>query len=300
MKKKIIFIVGPTASGKSVAALTLAKKINGEIISADSMQIYKGLDILSAKPSAQEQQRIRHHLIDIVAPHQLFNVKKFIRLSTQVIEDIHKRQKTPIVVGGTGFYIDSLLNGLFEGPAKNASLRRKLQRQAHRYGSDYLHKKLKKVDPDAARKIHPHDLRRIVRALEVFAITGKPISRLQRDRRGLLQDERYVISIFGLRVPREKLYAKINQRVEAMFKKGAVAEVRRILRKRTSKTFRQALGIKEIAAFVNGKLSLAETKETLKRNTRHFAKRQLTWFQHHASIEWIKDISKIPLLISKK
>lgn len=287
-KKPVIFIVGPTATGKSNAALRLAEKINGEIISCDSMQIYKGLDILSAKPSRQERKRIKHHLMDIISPAQSFDVNKFVRLSTEIIEDIHQRGKVPIVVGGTGLYIDSLLNGLFQGPAKNAAIRNTLQKQAKQYGCGPLHQQLEKIDPAAARRIHPHDARRIIRALEVHTITGQPISVLQKQRRGLLHDKRYALKIFGVRLPRQQLYANINKRVEAMFKKGAVAEVKRILRKRTSPTFRQALGIKEIAAYLKGGLSLDAAKELVKKNTRHFAKRQMTWFRRNKKIKWIE------------
>jgi len=292
-KKQIIFIVGPTASGKSAAAIRLAKKINGEIVSADSMQIYKGLDILSAKPTKAQQKQVTHHLIDIIGPGRSFNVNTFVRLAAKAIEDILERGKVPIVVGGTGFYIDALLCGIFKGPAKNAALRNKLEKQARRYGNDYLHDKLKKVDPDAAKKIHPHDLRRTIRALEVYMITKKPITQLQKERQGLLDDPRYDIRIYGMALSRQQLYENIDKRVDVMFRKGAASEVKRIMKDRLSKTFKQALGIKELAPYLSGETSLEEAKSSLQQNTRHFAKRQLTWFRRYGNIHWIKDLRQM-------
>ena len=164
-KRKIVFIVGPTAAGKSKHAVKLARKIGGEVVSCDSMQVYKGIDILSCKPSEAETKKIRHHLFDIIFPSQDFNVNKFIKLSRQLIDEIHNRGKIPILVGGTGLYMDSLLNGLFEGPSKNSKIRSDLYKKAKTYGSNYLYKRLKRVDPQSAKRIHGHDVRRIIRAL---------------------------------------------------------------------------------------------------------------------------------------
>lgn len=286
-KNKIIFIVGPTATGKSKLAIKLAKKINGEIISCDSMQVYKGLDILSCKSSRKEMNRIRHHLIDIVQPKQYFNVNKFIKLSKKLIEQINNKDKVPILVGGTGLYIYSLLNGIFQGPAANFKIRKELYRKAHIYGSNFLHKKLRKIDPQAAEKIHHHDLRKIVRALEVYQITKKPISKLQKQRKGILDDRRFKIYIFGLNLPREKLYKNIDKRVDLMFRKGAIKETKRLLNQKSSQTFKQALGIKEINSYLKGEISLEQAKQLLKRNTRRFAKRQLTWFRKNPRIHWL-------------
>jgi len=291
-KKKVIFIIGPTAVGKTKHALRLAKKVGGEVISCDSMQVYKGIDILSCKPSKTERSRIKHHLIDIISPSQDFNVSKFIKLSKQLTEEIHKRGKIPIFVGGTGLYIDSLLNGLFEGPAKNPAIRKKLYKKAKLYGSNYLYRRLKNIDPQAAKKIHSHDLRRIVRALEVYQITKKPISKLQKQRRGILQDKCFKIYLFALNIPRERLYKNIDKRVDGMFERGVVREVRRILKKRCSKTFRQALGIKEINSYLRGTIVLERAQQLLKQNTRRYAKRQMTWFRRNIRIQWLeKNIS---------
>ena len=291
-KKKVIFIVGPTAVGKTKHALRLAKKVGGEIISCDSMQVYKGIDILSCKPSKTERSRIKHHLIDIISPSQDFNVSKFIKLSKQLTGEIHKRGKIPIFAGGTGLYIDSLLNGLFEGPAKNPTIRKKLYKKAKLYGSNYLYRRLRNIDPQAAKKIHSHDLRRIVRALEVYQITKKPISKLQKQRRGILQDKRFKIYLFALNMPRERLYKNIDKRVDDMFERGVVKEVKRILKERCSKTFRQALGIKEINLYLRGTIVLEQAQQLLKQNTRRYAKRQMTWFRRNIRIQWLeKNIS---------
>ncbi|MFC1708680.1 tRNA (adenosine(37)-N6)-dimethylallyltransferase MiaA [Candidatus Omnitrophota bacterium] len=301
-KNKIIFIVGPTAVGKSKLAISLAKKIKGEIVSCDSMQVYRGLDILSCKPSKSERKQVKHHLIDAVSSSQDFDVGRFISLSRRLIEEIHKREKIPVFVGGTGLYLDCLLNGIFEGPKKNPKIRAELYGKAKTYGNEYLHKRLKKVDPKAAKKIHVHDLRRIVRALEVYQITKKPLSALQKRRRGILQDKRFKFQIIGLDMPRAKLYENINARVDKMFKQGAIREVKAILSKRCSKTFKQALGVKEINSYLKGQNSLEQTKQLLKRNTRRYAKRQMTWFRRDSKIQWFKNdgaLSKIMKLVTQ-
>lgn len=288
MRKKIIFIVGPTAVGKSKLAISVAKKIGGEIVSCDSMQVYKGLDVLSCKPSKSERKQVTHHLIGVVASSQDFDVGKFIKLSRQLIGKIHKRGKIPVFVGGTGLYLDCLLNGIFEGPKGDPKIRNELYGKAKTYGNKYLYTRLKKVDPLAAKRIHINDLRRIVRALEVFRITKKPLSVLQKQRKGILQDERYKIIIFGLSMPREKIYENINRRVDSMFKHGAIREVREILSKRCSKTLKQALGIKEISLYLKGEITIEQARQLLKRNTRRYAKRQVTWFKREPRIVWFE------------
>lgn len=288
MKNKIIFIVGPTAAGKTELAIKLAKRIGGEIISCDSMQVYKGLDILSAKPSIAQRRQIKHHLIDIISPAHNFNVSKFIKLSTKLIDEIHSRSKIPIFVGGTGLYIGSLLNGLFKGPATNTKLRSSLYKLAEKYGGSYLYRRLNRVDPESAKKIHPNDIRKMVRALEVYKITKKSISQLKGHRKGLLNNNRFDIHIFGIKMERDKLYELINKRADKMFALGAVREVKEILKNRCSKTFKQALGIKEINSYLNGEISLDKAKNLLKRNTRRYAKRQITWFRKDEKIVWLE------------
>ncbi len=287
MRKKIIFVVGPTAAGKTKLAIKLAKRVNGEIISCDSMQVYKGLDILSSKPSRAEVKQTKHHLVSIIKPSQNFDVSKFIKLSKAIIERIHKKGSIPIFAGGTGLYLDCLLNGIFIGPKKNSRIRSELYKKAKAYGNDYLHKRLKKFDKQAAKRIHVHDLRRIVRALEVYQITKRPLSLLQKQRKGILQEKKFRIYIFGLNLAREALYEKINKRVDRMFKKGVVKEVKRLLSKRNSRTFKQALGIREINSYLKGEINLKHTKQLLKRNTRRYAKRQMTWFRKNKMIHWL-------------
>jgi tRNA dimethylallyltransferase len=287
-RKKIVFIIGPTASGKSKLALSLAKKICGEIVSCDSMQVYRGLDILSSKPPKSEQKKVRHNMIDIVGPGQNFNVNKFVKISNCLIGEIHKRGNAPIFVGGTGLYLDCLLNGLFQSPEKNAKIRNELYEKAKIHGNEPLYRELKKVDPVAASKIHPHDLRRIVRALEVYTISKRPISDMQKERSGILGDGRFKVYIFGISIPREELYKRINKRVDLMFKNGAVREVEKLTKKRCSKTFKQALGVKEIIALLEGQISYEQAKILLKRNTRRYAKRQITWFKKNTMVHWLK------------
>jgi len=287
MRKKIIFVVGPTAVGKTKLAIKLAKRVNGEIVSCDSMQVYKGLNILSSKPSRAQAKQAKHHLVSIIRPSQNFDVSKFIKLGKAFIERIHKKGCIPIFVGGTGLYLDCLLNGIFIGPKKNSRIRSELYKKAKAYGNDYLHKRLKKFDKQAAKRIHVHDLRRIVRALEVYQITKRPLSLLQKQRKGILQEKKFRIYIFGLNLAREELYEKINKRVDRMFKKGVVKEVKRLLSKRNSRTFNQALGIREINSYLKGEINLMHTKQLLKRNTRRYAKRQLTWFRKNKMVHWL-------------
>lgn len=287
LKKKVIFIVGPTAVGKSKFAIEVAKRIGGEVVSCDSMQVYRGLDILSCKASPKQRKQIPHHLISIINPSRNFNVNKFIELSKKLIGEISKRGNIPVFVGGTGLYVDSLLNGIFDGPSQDKKIRNELYRKAELYGNEYLYQRLKKIDPLAAKKIHRNDLRRIVRALEVYQITNKPISQLQKQRKGILQEGNFDIYIFGLSIQRQNLYSKINERVDIMFKQGVIREVKKILKKRCSKTLKQALGIKEIGRYLKGDINLEEAKQLLKRNTRRYAKRQIAWFKRNLKICWL-------------
>jgi tRNA dimethylallyltransferase len=289
MKKKLIFIVGPTAAGKSKLAFLLAKKIKGEIISADSMQVYKGMDILTAKPSKIIRKEIHHHLIDIVSAEKDFSAADFRRRALGAIKKIHNKKKIPIIVGGTGLYVRSLISGLFEAPKADLKIRRQLEKLALKRGTSYLYNKLSEVDPKAAGKIHPNDLRRIIRALEVYQKAGQPITKLQAKTKGL--GDRYEIKIFILNIPRGRLYQKINKRVEEMFEQEAVEEVRKLLSLKLSKSAQQALGIKEIKGCLEGNYSLDEAKRLLQRNTRHYAKRQLTWFRKMAGVRWVDNLS---------
>ncbi|MCX5697887.1 MAG: tRNA (adenosine(37)-N6)-dimethylallyltransferase MiaA, partial [Candidatus Omnitrophica bacterium] len=278
--------VGPTAVGKTQVAACLAKKINGEIISCDSMQVYKGMDILTSKPSPALRKRVSHHLIGAVEPREEYNVSKYRKAALLSVKDILKRGKTPIFSGGTGLYVSMLVDGIFEAKSGNKSIRQRLYQEAKARGSAYLFKRLRKVDPQAASKIHPHDTKRIVRALEVFETMGRPISELQAERRGLANE--YNVNIFCLDMPRDRLYDRINKRVDKMFRQGLVKEVRRLLKLKLSKTSRFAIGIREIKDYLEGMYDLGQAKELIKRNTRWYAKRQLTWFRKDKRIYWIK------------
>jgi tRNA dimethylallyltransferase len=284
-QRKIFFLVGPTAIGKSALAIRLAKKLNCEIISLDSMQIYKGMDILSSKPSKRMRKAIAHHFLDIASPNQNFDAARYRKSAIRKIGEIHKRGKIPLFTGGTGLYMSVLIDGIFKEAKSDEALREKLYAQAKRRGGDYLHRKLKAVDKAAAAKIHPHDLRRIIRALEVFQLTGKPISELWKKRSGL--SGKYDIKIFCLNKDRQDLYNDINARVEKMFQNGLVNEVKKLLKEKLSKTCAQAIGIKEISGYLEGAYDLSAARELIKKNTRNYAKRQLAWFRKDKRVSWI-------------
>lgn len=286
MKPKLIFLVGPTAIGKTDIAIILAKKINAEIISCDSMQIYKGMDVITSKPSSALRKKIAHHLIGIIPPTKEYNVSRYRKAALKKIREIIDRGKIPLFVGGTGLYISILIDGIFNFKSKDDNVRQHLYKQAEALGSQYLYKRLAGVDPEAAIKIHPHDVKRIVRALEVFEITGKQISKLQKQKKGLT--DRYEMKIFGLNMERRKLYRRIDARVEKMFVQGLVGEVRKLLKQKLSRTAFCAIGIKELKGYFTGEYDLKEAKRMMKRNTRLYAKRQLTWFRKDKRIEWIE------------
>ncbi|PIQ90645.1 MAG: tRNA (adenosine(37)-N6)-dimethylallyltransferase MiaA [Candidatus Omnitrophica bacterium CG11_big_fil_rev_8_21_14_0_20_41_12] len=285
LKKKIIFLLGPTAIGKSAIAIKLAKKIKAEIISCDSMQVYRGMDILTSKVDSAQRKKIRHHLLDVIAPSQEYNVAKYRRDALLICNELFLKGKIPFFVGGTGLYYSIIIDGLFPKVSKDRSIRAKLNKALQLKGSRYLYKKLARVDAQAAKKIHPHDSRRIIRALEVYLKTGKPISVLQKSRVGL--GDEYEINIFGLNLNRELLYKKIDQRVDKMFKLGLVNEVKRLVKYRLSKTAAQAIGIRELGGYFNGEYALEEARRLIQRNSRHYAKRQCSWFKNDKRIMWI-------------
>ena len=288
-KPKIFFLVGPTAIGKSRTAIQLAQKLDAEIISLDSMQVYRGLDILSSKPTRDMLKKVRHHLLDIVRPEDEFDAAAYRRLAVRKINEIHRKGKIPLFTGGTGLYMNVVINGIFKDTGKDESLRERLYAQIKTKGSRFLYNKLKRFDPLAAFKIHPHDAKRIIRAMEVYRLTGRPISELWNKRSGL--SDRYEIKLFGLNKARERLYNDINRRVDEMFARGAVNEARGLLRRKLSRTCGQAIGLKEIGGYLEGRYDLEYAKELLKKNTRNYAKRQLTWFRKDKRINWI-DLDK--------
>jgi tRNA dimethylallyltransferase len=286
MKPRIVFLVGPTAAGKTELAIKIAGILNAEIISCDSMQIYEGMEILSSQPSRSDLKKIPHYLIGQVSPDKEFNVSRYRCFALKKVREILDKGKLPLFVGGSGLYMSVVIDGIFKVKTENKKIRKKLYLQAARLGNLKFHEKLRKVDFQAASKIHPNDTKRIVRALEVFAVTGKPISELQATRKGL-QDE-YDICIFGLSLDRSELDRRIDQRVDKMFRQGLVSEVKKLLKLKLSKTSRYAIGIPEIKGCLEGHYKLKEAKNLIKKNTRLYARRQMTWFRKDKRISWIK------------
>lgn len=283
--QKIVFVVGPTAVGKSRIAFLLAKKIKGAIVSCDAMQVYKEVSVINNKPPKVFLNTVEHHLIGEVSIAQDFDVAAFRKKALRAIKKIHAHDKIPIVTGGSGLYMKVLLDGIFEGAAKNPAVRQSLECEAEEKGIEALYKRLCSVDPKAASKIHPHDQKRIIRALEVFLVSQKPISELQKNRRGLWGC--FDIKIFTLNRKREELYALINKRVDTMFEEGAVEEIKGLLNKKWSRTAESIIGAAEIKKFFRGEYNINEVKEAVKLKTRRYAKRQLTWFRHEERLRWV-------------
>jgi tRNA dimethylallyltransferase len=272
------FLSGPTASGKTRIGIKLAERLGAEILSLDSMAIYRWLDIGTAKPSAEERQRVPHHLIDLVEPHEEFSLASYIAAAERQVAEIRSRGREPLFVGGTPLYLKALLRGIFEGPPADWPLRRQLETEIEQQGCEALHRRLAAVDPEAARRLHPNDARRIIRALEVYEKTGQPISRLQRQFEVGRPAE--ACRVFVLQWPRPELHCRINQRVDAIAA-GLVEEVRSLVAsgQQFSRTASQALGYREVFEHLAGQRDLAETIELVKTRTRQFAKRQETWFR---------------------
>jgi tRNA dimethylallyltransferase len=273
-----LFLTGPTASGKTIVAIELAQRLGAEIISIDSMAVYRQMDIGTAKPSFDQRRRIPHHLIDLVDPWEEFSLADFLRSAADAVVQVALRGRVPLFVGGTPLYLKALLRGAEGGPPPNPSLRSQLEHHAATQGVKALFEQLERVDPTAARRIHPNDVRRIIRALEVFAATGAPISAHQVHFHDSVNANAQVVC---LDVPRPELYRRINERVVNMFQHGLVAEVRSLMElpHMLSRTARQAVGYKEVIAHLEGQYSLAKTTELVQRRSRQFAKRQLTWFR---------------------
>ena len=283
---RLIFILGPTAVGKTEISIIGAQQLNAEIISLDSRQLYRHMDIGTAKPTSEERRQVPHHLIDFVEPDQSFTVADYQKLADQKVEEIWKRGKQPMFVGGSGLYFRAVLDGLFEGPTADPELRAKLRQDARKFGKEKLHQKLAKIDPKTAENVHPNDLVRVIRAIEVYEKTGEPISKLQRQ-----WDEeppRYDFVAVGLNRSRELLYQRIDQRVDEMIKRGLIEEVKKLLElyPRDCRAM-QSFGYKEIASYLNGEIGLQEAIELTCQRTRHFAKRQLTWFRNDGRIRWL-------------
>lgn len=288
-KPPLVIIAGPTAVGKTSVSVEIAKKINGEIISADSMQIYKYMDIGTAKITKEEMCGVKHYLIDEVEPDVEFSVSNFQSKANEYIKHIINKGKIPIVVGGTGLYINSLVYDLdFTNAVSNWEFRKEYLEKAKKYGNECIHNELKAIDKESANRIHVNDTKRIIRALEIFHETGKPMSYYYKDFRK--ENDKYNIIYIGLTMDRKKLYEKINERVDIMIENGLIEEVKKLLKMGYDEnlTSMQGLGYKEIISYINGEHTLNEALEILKRNSRRFAKRQLTWFRRDNKIEWIK------------
>lgn len=284
----LVILTGPTAAGKTQLSLSLAKKIGGEIISADSMQIYKKMDIGTAKIMPGEMQGVRHYLVDALMPDEEFNVVVFQKMAKAAIKDIISRGKIPIVVGGTGFYIQALLYDIdFTENDSDMSFRHAMEALAAERGPEVLHERLAQVDPASAEKIHANNVKRVIRALEFYEKTGLKISEHNEEQRQ--NTSPYDFAYFVLTWPRDVLYERINRRVDAMMDQGLLAEVQGLLKEGYAPDLvsMQGLGYKEFVPYFNGEITLEEAVYTLKRDTRHFAKRQLTWFRREREVLWI-------------
>ena len=285
-KPKIVIVCGPTGIGKTAVVVDLAQLYKGQIIGADSMQIYKYMDIGTAKPTAEEKARVVHHMVDIVAPDEPFDAARYVKSARRIITQLCRQQILPFVVGGTGLYIKALLYGLFNDDAYDPHIRAKLKTEAKTHGIEYLHRRLRRLDPETANRLHPHDTYRILRALEVAETTGKAISRHQREHS--FSEQPFDAFKIGMRMERELLYARINQRVDAMIAAGFVEEVKSLLSRGYSANLKsmQSIGYRHVVDYLERRLTWAECVRTIKRDHRRYAKRQLTWFNADPEIVW--------------
>ena len=287
MKFPLICIVGPTAVGKTEIAIQLAQHLDAEIVSLDSRQIYREMDIGTAKPTPDQRGAVPHHLIDCVNVDQPFSVAEYQRLADVAITEIWERGKRTMAVGGAGLYFRGLIDGLFAGPGADAEFRAKLQREADEHGNAALHERLRQCDPETADRVHPNNRVKVIRALEVYELTGRPISALQQQWK--TDEPRYPFRAFGLHMPRETLYRRIEDRVDEMVETGLIEEVKGLLDQGYPRSCvaMQSFGYKELIEYLDGKRTLDEAIALLKQNTRRFAKRQLTWFCNDSRIEWL-------------
>lgn len=288
MKRPLIILTGPTAVGKTSLSLSLAKELDGEIVSADSMQVYRYMDIGTAKIREEERQGIPHHLIDVLDPWEEFNVVRFQKMAREALEEIWERGHIPIVTGGTGFYIQALLYDIhFTENNEDSSLRKDLENYARENGAEALHSRLAEVDEKAASQIHFNNVKRVIRALEFYYQTGKKISEHNEEERK--RTSPYDFKYFVLNDEREHLYARINQRVDLMMEEGLVEEVQKLKEMGCDSTMvsMQGLGYKEILSYLEGECTLDEAVYKIKRDTRHFAKRQITWFKRERDVIWL-------------
>ena len=285
----IICIAGPTASGKTALAVALAKKLDAEVISCDSMQIYKGMDIGTAKPTVQEMDGVPHHMLDVVAPTEEFSVSRYCQMADPILEDILARGKVAIIAGGTGLYMDALIRGNTFAPYPSTGMREKLEAQADREGMEAMLKLLETIDPDSAAKLHPADRKRIIRALEVYYETGQTITAHNLKTQTI--PPKYTATWFALEDEnRQDLYDRIDSRVDKMLEAGLVEEIRNLLDAGIPEkcTAMQAIGYKEFIAYMHGQCSLEIAVQQVQQASRHYAKRQLTWFRRNENIHWLR------------
>ena len=286
-KPKVIVICGPTASGKTTLSIQLAQKINGEIISSDSMQIYKDMNIGTAKPDQQEMQGIKHYLLDFVEPNQRYSVADYKKDAENAIEDILQKGKVPIIVGGTGLYVDSLIYGIeYPNIEFDENYRKELERRVEKEGLEKLYEKAKKIDPQAMKKIRRNYQKRILRVLEIYNATGK--TKTEQEIESRKNEVKYDYRVFAINMDREKLYDRINKRVDVMIQKGLIEEVENLLKKYNEfPTAMQGLGYKEVVEYIQGKVLKEDMIENIKRESRRYAKRQITWFKKNKQTIWI-------------
>jgi len=286
MKPKIVIVLGPTAVGKTELALAVAPKVNAEIVNADSQQVYRYLDIGTGKPSKPERARVRHHLIDVVNPDEDFNAARYRQLAAASIDEIHKRGAKVLVSGGTGLYLKALTGGLFSGPSQDTELRANLEREIAQIGLAALYDRLIAIDPGANTKIHPNDRQRIIRALEVYQSTGRPLSEWQNEHR--FQEEAFQVLKIGLARARAELYDLINRRSESMIRAGLLDEVRGLMERGYELDLKplRSVGYRQMGEVIEGIKGLPEAMAEMKQETRRLAKRQLTWFRSDPEIRW--------------
>lgn len=285
--KKILFLVGPTASGKTEISIKLARLIGAEIISADSMQVYRGMNIGTDKPSGTERRIVPHHVLDILSPSRNFSVFDFRKRALDAILKIEKKRKLPLVVGGSGLYVKAIIDGLSEQPGANSRARGRLKRLAAKKGIGFLYGRLEKLDPDAANRINPNDERRIIRALEVYELSKRPLTEWEK-KTSPLEDLGYEARIYGLLWERAALYKRVEDRVKTMFAKGLLKEAKRLFKNPLSKTAHQAVGYRELFGYFRQEKTLEEAKEEIVKDTRHLVKKQMTWFRRDNRIRWLE------------
>jgi len=285
-RPRVVILLGPTGVGKSKLVLELAEAFGGEILSADSMQVYRYMDIGTAKPAPEDQKRVRHHLIDLVTPDQPFHAALYRTLGRKTIDQLYKRGKPIWVVGGTGLYIKALTQGLFPGPKIDPTVREKLKQEAKEKGEAFLYQRLKEVDSKTASHLHPHDLFRLIRALEVFDSTGVPISFFREQHR--FGERPYLSLKIGLKMDRKMLYRRIEERVDQMMERGFLQEVKKLMGMGYGSELKpmQSLGYKQLIQFLSKKIGWDEAVQQIKRDTRHYAKRQWTWFKGDPEVCW--------------